>query len=339
MIRIELSEKKRQELRLRARQEKGRVSERIHFVLLSDQGKSSVEIGQLMGYNTATVREWLKRYQGAGLAGLADRPREGRPAKANAPFRAHLGQCLKGQPDRLGYLATFWTVALLVSHLASQGWQISGATVRRTLHALDYRWRRPRLAVTRRDPNGSARMAAISRAVGQVQPGDHFFSLDESEFKLLPVLRAMWSKIAHTVRIPTPTYNASVWAFGAVDIFTGQWLSGLYDKLNATNFLAFLDHMVQACPGGHIWLVIDHAPAHTAKKVDIWLETQSRVTVLFLPKYASHLNPIERLWGMMKDKVVANHCYPTLPALRQAVQHHLDAISPSTALQITGLNL
>ena len=339
MIRVQLSTVETQQLQAQARKEVGRVSERIHFVLLCGQGQSAPEIGQMLGYTAATVRAWLTRYQAEGLAGLSDKARSGRPARANETFRDNLGQWMKISPNRLGYLATFWTVALLVTHLASQGWHLSGSTVRRTLHALDYRWRRPRLAVTRRDPAGSAKMAVISRAMGQIQPGDHFFSLDESEFKMLPVLRAMWSKIAHTVRIPTPLYNASVWAFGAVDIFNGQWHCSLYDKHNSANFIDFLEKIVQACPTGHIWLVVDHAPTHTAKKVTIWLEAHPQVTLLFLPKYASHLNPIERIWGMMKDKVVANHCYPTLAALRQAVQLHLDNISPSVALQTTGLNV
>lgn len=339
MIRIQLKPKERQQLQAQARQKIGRVSERIHFVLLSDQSKNSPEIGQLLGYNAVTVQEWLSRYQTEGLAGLDDKPRSGRPAKANEPVRDNLEQWMKIRPNSLGYLATFWTVALLVTHLATQGWQISGSTVRRTLHTLDYRWRRPRLTVTRRDPAGSARMAVINRAVGQVQPGDHFFCLDESEFKMLPVLRAMWSKIAHTVRIPTPLYNASVWAFGAVDIFNGQWISSIYDKHNSANFIDFLEKIIQACPTGHIWIVVDHAPTHTAKKNTPWLQAHPQVTLLFLPKYASHLNPIERIWGMMKDKVVANYYYPTLAALRQAVQLHLDTISPSVALRTTGLNV
>ena len=46
-----------------------------------------------------------------------------------------------------------------------------------------------------------------------------------------------------------------------------------------------------------------------------------------------------KVWGMMKDKVVANYCYPTLAALHQAVQLHLDNISPSIALRTIGLNV
>ena len=339
MIRVRLNEEQRRDLRARARREIGRVSERIHFVLLSDQGKSPPEIAALFGYSVATVRQWLTRYQAKGLEGLYDEPRSGRPRKANEALQTSLDECLKTTPNALGYLATLWTVALLVTHLASLGWQVSRSTVRRVLHDLDYRWRRPRLAVMRRDPAGSKKMGAIARTIWNAQPGDHIFSVDESEFKLLPVLRATWSKIAHAFRIPTPDYNASVWAFGAVDIFSGQWIASLYDRQTAVNFIAFLEQIWAACPTGHIWVIVDNAPAHTAKLVAAWLEAHPRMTILYLPKYASHINPIERIWREVKDKVVANYCYPTLAALRQAVQRYLDSITPTAALQIAGLNV
>ena len=54
-IRIELNDEQRQELRRLARAAIGRVSERAHFVLLSDQGKSVPEIGALMGYSAQAV--------------------------------------------------------------------------------------------------------------------------------------------------------------------------------------------------------------------------------------------------------------------------------------------
>jgi hypothetical protein len=54
-IHIELNDEQRQELRRLAREAIGRVSERAHFVLLSDQGKSVPEIGALMGYSAQAV--------------------------------------------------------------------------------------------------------------------------------------------------------------------------------------------------------------------------------------------------------------------------------------------
>lgn len=60
MIRIDLDETEREHLRRQSRQEIGRVAERLHFVLLSDQGYSSPEIARLFGYHPATVRTWLE---------------------------------------------------------------------------------------------------------------------------------------------------------------------------------------------------------------------------------------------------------------------------------------
>lgn len=87
MIRIQLNEEERTTLRARARQEVGRLSERIHFVLLSDQGKSPPEIAAIFGHSTATVRQWLKRYRDKGLDGLYDEPRSGRPPKVNRSIK------------------------------------------------------------------------------------------------------------------------------------------------------------------------------------------------------------------------------------------------------------
>ena len=84
MIRVHLSAEQRQELRLRARCEVGRVSERIHFVLLSDRGHNPPQIADLFGYCEATVRDWLKRYLAEGVEGLYDEPRSGRPPTLTA---------------------------------------------------------------------------------------------------------------------------------------------------------------------------------------------------------------------------------------------------------------
>ena len=57
---------------LQARRAVGRVSERIHFVLLSAQRHSPPEIGALMGYHAASVRTWLLAYREAEVQSFAD---------------------------------------------------------------------------------------------------------------------------------------------------------------------------------------------------------------------------------------------------------------------------
>jgi len=81
MLRIEIDDHEKSKLRLLARQEIGRVSERIHFVLMAASGKSAPEIAPLMDYDADLVRTWLKRYVTSGVTGLQDQVRSGRPPK------------------------------------------------------------------------------------------------------------------------------------------------------------------------------------------------------------------------------------------------------------------
>jgi transposase len=52
---------------------------RGRIVLLAADGVRLDRIAREIGVRRAVVRTWIDRYRGAGLAGLEDRPRPGRP--------------------------------------------------------------------------------------------------------------------------------------------------------------------------------------------------------------------------------------------------------------------
>jgi transposase len=84
-------------------------------------------------------------------ATLADRPRSGRRRAAPELTRERVRDVLALDPRALGYRATTWTVPLLASHLeAHAGCVVSPRTLRRRLHELGYRWKRPRYAYSGR---------------------------------------------------------------------------------------------------------------------------------------------------------------------------------------------
>ena len=59
-----------------------RTANRMVIIVLSAAGLSASEIADLLHYDPVTVRRWITRHHNEGLAGLPDRPRTGRPAKA-----------------------------------------------------------------------------------------------------------------------------------------------------------------------------------------------------------------------------------------------------------------
>jgi transposase len=127
---------------------------RLRGVLLAADGVPVAEIARDLGAGQSTVFGWLAHWREARApAALADAPRSGQPPVLKAKHRARLEQLLGEPPEDYGYKTVGWTVPLLAIHFAEvEGVPVSETTLRRVLHALGYRWKRPRYVLARRDP-------------------------------------------------------------------------------------------------------------------------------------------------------------------------------------------
>src|SRR3954454_10206423 len=132
-----------------------RVYRRVEALLLVAEGQTVAEAARHCHVDRSSVHRWLRQYDaGRAATALADRPRSGRPRQSSWLTPRRLAAVLARDPRRCGYLATSWTVPLLVHYLATQeGIAISARTLRRRLHEADYRWKRPRHVYAGRAPH------------------------------------------------------------------------------------------------------------------------------------------------------------------------------------------
>ena len=169
MLYLTLTDAQRAELENVSRQGVGRVALRAQMILLSARGHSVPEIAAIHGCGHDVVRTWLHRYMAAGVAGLDDLPRSGRPPRERLARQIVDAQASQS-PRCAGLVQACWTVALLAAFLAAHfGLALSATTVRRHLKATGWRWRRPRLAPAsalphKRDPDAAAKERAIAAA-------------------------------------------------------------------------------------------------------------------------------------------------------------------------------
>jgi transposase len=323
-----------QELKRMTRQEIGRVAQRAQMILLSAQQRTVPEIAAIFDVKYKTVRKWMQRFNAAGPAGLYDEPRSGRPHKLTDSVRDRLIEMVQQDPERSGYLATFWSVAMLVLALTDQLCvHLSATTIRQALHQAKLAWGRPRLAMPQKtDPQKAAKQWAIAQAVIDAGPHAAVLYADESRIELLPLLRAMWHWLGQQIRIPTPGSNKTRNLFGALNIRTGQWTYLVREHIYKEDFIAFLEHLLTIYASGPILLIVDNYSSHTAGLVKDWLAEQPRLQLLYLPKYCSHLNPVENIWLRLKGQMAANRLYGSLQYLLDAVACFFDDMTPEQAL-------
>ena len=151
--------------------------------------------------------------------------------------------------------------------------------------------------------------------------------MDEAAIALDPTLRKCWTRRGQQRRIPAavgkpPAHHI----FGGFDWkdCTISWV--LSKRRNGDNFAHWLEHlMVDTYPTEQVVLIMDNASFHhsaTAKAAIALYEP--RLSVIYLPAYAPNLNPIERYWRHLKDKVCAHRLYPNMDVLRDAIVRELE---------------
>jgi len=333
-IHIKLTKKQRAELRQMARRSVGRVSERAHFVLLSDKGKSVPEIAELMDYSAETVYGWLERYREQGAAGLDDEERSGRPPKE--PHLKDIVETQAGQsPECSGYTFSNWTVDALTGHLQRRfKVLVSRSSMRRALREAGFSWGRPKLEMPRRkDPEAQAKMARIDQVLKQAEVT--IIAEDESEVHQLPVLRAKWRRRGQQSQVPTPGQNKKCALFGGVNLRTGECHNLITKRKRSVEFIEFLSGLLAAYPTGLIYVLVDNVSIHTSKKTHDWLASHPRLKLVYLPTYSGHkLNPVEKIWWHLKAKIAANRCFKTLDALIAAVHRYFEELSAECVLRL-----
>jgi transposase len=145
-----LTDEERAELqrRVQSRTAPARAVERARMVWYVWQGERVPAVARRLGVGADVVRQWLKRFNQAGLPGLDDRPRTGRPVTYTAEQVAQVLATAATPPRMLGLPFGCWTLDRLTTYLHERPAEaggpllISRSHLDRLLAGEGLRWRK-----------------------------------------------------------------------------------------------------------------------------------------------------------------------------------------------------
>jgi transposase len=122
-----------------------------------------------------------------------------------------------------------------------------------------------------------------------------------------------WAPKQETLAIEQTSGRERINIHGAIELATGQTRMIEVVTVDAVSTIRLLQSIEALYPMLMlIHVFLDNARYHHAKLVQEWLaRPECRIKLHFIPSYCPHLNPIERLWGLMHRNVTHNKCYAT----------------------------
>ena len=118
-----------------------------------------------------------------------------------------------------------------------------------------------------------------------------------------------WIRKGERKEISTNTERQRLNLSGAIDIVSRKVLTRLDEQLNAAATIDFLKLIEGAyLEAVRVHVFCDNAKYYRNKLVQDYLGS-SKIKMHFLPPYSPNLNPIERLWKFMNEKVLYNKYY------------------------------
>jgi transposase len=302
-----LDDARRQELTALVRNGKAesRVTRRANALLLLDDGLSFEVIARVLYMDDDTIRYWHELYQQKGLKWLAEFGYKGRSCEMTGEQREALAKWIEETLPRTSAAVGEW-----IEKECGIGYTRSA--IIKLLKRLGMEYRKPKPIPGKLDP---AKQAAFIKAYDELLR--HLADDEAAMFAdaVHPTHEARpagcWAPKATKVAITQTSGRDRLNIHGAIDLETGKTRMLEVLTVNAESTIALLTAIMIMYPLKRwIHVFLDNARYHHAEMVQEWLKRPDcRIKLHFIPTYCPHLDPIERLWGLMHKHVTHNRCY------------------------------
>ena len=312
---------------------------RARIVLAAAAGESNASIARCLAVCEDTVRRWRRRFYLFGIAGLADRPRSGRPRVYPAVAVAQVKALACELPTALGVPLARWSCAELAQQAQARGIapSVSASSVRRWLTSDAIKPWQHRSWIFPRDPYFAVKAPRALDLYARVWNGrrlgknDFVLSADEkpgvqARRRIRPTLspgpgRPMWVE-AEYARGGTLAY------FAAYDVHRAHVIGRCEPTTGIAPFTRLVNQVMTTEPyasARRVFWVVDNGASHrnwaAAARMN---DAYPNAHMVHLPVHASWLNQVEIYFSVLQRKALTPDDFPNLDAVAERLMAFQD---------------
>lgn len=144
-----------------------------------------------------------------------------------------------------------------------------------------------------------------------------FMDAVHPEFQLKAVCG--WIKSGEIKTLPTTSAQYRMHFIGALALKGMKVFAQEYETVDADSMVVFFKGLEALSKAKTIHVICDNGRSNKNKKIEEYLKT-SRIKVHYLPPYSPNLNPIERLWKVLREKKTYNKCYEKFADFKKEIR-------------------
>lgn len=326
-----LSAEEKVQLRLQHKRERDRrICDRIKAVLLYDEGWSIATIAKALLLSDDAIREHISEYKES---------KKLKPESGGSVEKLAIQQSAQLEEHLQSY--TYLYVKDIAAYVKVQfGVVYTIHGLRNWLQRHGFSYKKPALAPGKANREKQEKWLLEYERLRQKLPQNETICFMDGVHPTHNVQPAYgWIKKGVRKEVPANTGRKRLNLSGIIDVVSHNILVQEDKTLNADSIIQFLKNIEKAYPTmAWIHVFCDNAPYYRNKKVTKYLKT-SKISLHFLPPYSPNLNPIERLWKWMKERLIYNTYYPEFEDFKSSILGFFNVLSTLDAKSVLGQEL
>ena len=298
------------------------VARRCKVILLASEGMSNNLIANQTALSRPTVIATRSAFARQGLDAIRRRQTRQRSQGVRTPELEQkiLDTTLKTRPPD----ATHWSVRTMARHLG-----VTRTVIHEVWQKYDVQPHRVERFKLSNDPKFEEKVRDI---VGlYLNPPDRALVLcvdEKSQIQaldrtapILPLRPGLPERQTHDYK-----RHGTTTLFAAFNILNGKVIGSCLPRHRAKEFIRFLNHLEKEVPPDQdIHLIMDNYSTHKSAAVQRWLKPKKRrrFHFHFTPTSSSWLNQVERLFGLITDRMIRRGTFHSVDELERAIYQWL----------------